>query len=156
MERKLTEIKTCDKSDKIRILTSISELREIANNDSNDQCKCAALDRLSDLNNLSAMDAIFELLMSSKDGFVREICALPAIARMDADMVLRSMEQKLAGSSEEICHQAIEVIGQFDRNNQEVIRLLRKIALEETGRVCHLLNWHSEIQQFLQAPYVIS
>jgi hypothetical protein len=24
------------------------------------------------------------------------------------------------------------------------------------GRVCHLLNWHSEIQQFLQAPYVIS
>ena len=24
------------------------------------------------------------------------------------------------------------------------------------GRVCHLLNWHSESQQFLQAPYVIS
>jgi hypothetical protein len=27
---------------------------------------------------------------------------------------------------------------------------------EITGRVCHLLNWHSESQQFLQAPYVIS
>jgi hypothetical protein len=24
------------------------------------------------------------------------------------------------------------------------------------GRVCHLLNWHPEGQQFLQAPYVIS
>ena len=24
------------------------------------------------------------------------------------------------------------------------------------GRVCHLLNWHSESQQFSQAPYVIS
>jgi putative ATP-dependent endonuclease of OLD family len=33
---------------------------------------------------------------------------------------------------------------------------LQSAIIPSFGRVCHLLNWHSEIQQFLQAPYVIS
>ena len=87
------------------------------------------IDQLSDLNDSPAVDAIFEILMSSNNKLVKKI-ALPAIKRMDANMVLESMEHRLEDPKEETRHQAIEVIGWFGSNNREAVRLLT-IAREE-------------------------
>lgn len=127
----LRVIRTCDKH--LDSYTELAELIKIANDDDNGQCRCKAIDELARRKDPLGANAIFNIILKeNEDRFIKEQCALSAIAKMDGNLVLDLMEKKLEEPDKEVHRHAIEVIGEHaKRGNGEAVLMLMTIADNE-------------------------